>query len=128
MQRLIRSRLHRTLFTSLLLVALVSRALIPAGFMPSGTGPFSMMICHGGMALHSHSTHGGPTHPGDPARSDHCPFGTAPAVGPVSDLAIVRAPPPRAGQAEFAFDSLRSILQRQRAHPPRGPPPTPTFV
>lgn len=117
MRRLTRSRLHRTLFIGLLLMALASRALIPTGFMPSAGGPFSIIICHGGIALHDH-----PTHPGDPVRSDHCPFGAAPAVGPLSDIAIVRAPPPIVAQAEPAFDPRRPALLRGRAHPPRGPP------
>ena len=128
MRRLIRSRLHRTLFISLLLVALAGRALIPAGFMPSASGPFTVIICHGGIALHEYPTHGSPIHPGDPARSDHCPFGAAPAVGPLSDIAIVRAPPPDTAQTEHAFDSLRPTLQRDRAHPPRGPPSGHSYV
>lgn len=117
MRRLTRSRLHRTLFTSLLLLALASRAMIPTGFMPSASGPFSITICHGGTALHDHSRH-----PGDPGRSDHCQFGAAPAVGPISEIAIVRAPPPMGAQSENSFESRHPILLRGRAHPPRGPP------
>jgi hypothetical protein len=122
MRRLIRSRLNRTLFISLLLMALASRALIPTGFMPSASGPFSIIICHGGIALHDAALHDKPLHPGDPGRFDHCQFGAAPAVGPISDLAIVRAPPPVVAQATQAFDSRHPILLRGRAHPPRGPP------
>ena len=117
MRRLLRSGLHRTLFISLLLMALGSRVLIPPGFMPSTSGPFSVIICHGGIGPHDHGTH-----PGDPRQSDHCQFGAAPAAGPVSEVAIVRAPPPLVARTEPAFDSFHSDLLRGRAHPPRGPP------
>lgn len=126
MRYLFKRRLPRELITGLLLVALAFRALIPVGFMPSGDHGFSLQICRAGFLAPMHSL----DHPlldqqGNPERPshfEHCPFGTAPATGPISsDLAVALAAP-----AAFAPPAVFTTLQRasrpDRSHPPRAPP------
>jgi hypothetical protein len=123
MRRLIARRHQRSLLSGLLLLALITRALIPAGFMPSSSGPFTMMICHGGMLAQSHSNQ-----PNDPSHFDHCPYGAAPAVGPLSDVATLAPSPPAVARIESAFQSGPAAPRRDRAHPPRAPPQNPQPV
>jgi len=111
MRRLTHNRRLRGLLTGLLLVALAFRALTPAGFMPSGHGPFALMICHAAVIPHDH-------HPG----TDHCPFGAAPAAGPIPELAALTSTPSDSARIDAAFNAQRPCVRRPRAHPPRGPP------
>jgi hypothetical protein len=120
MRRVIARRHQRSLLSGLLLLALITRALIPAGFMPSSTGPFTMMICHGGALTQHH-----PNQPDDPSHFDHCPFGAAPAVGLLSHVATLESSPPIAARIESAFQSEPIARRRDRAHPPRAPPQIP---
>jgi hypothetical protein len=111
---------QRALPTSLLLVTLAFRALIPAGFMPSGHGPLSMTICHAGMP----TPMGTSTHPDRSSHFDHCPFGTAPAAGPLSSIAAIQPAVVSAACIACDFVSLRAVYRLDPAHAPRAPPTT----
>jgi len=108
------------LFTSLLLVVLLFRAYVPVGFMPASGAPFLLEMCpatyHAEMPAH-HGHHSG-TH----AHFENCPFGSAPAAGPISHLVGLAPPAPVVSQPIVAFESLRLGVQLPRAHQPRGPP------
>ena len=125
MRRLITGRLQRELLTSLLLVAIAFRALIPVGFMPSAERPFSLEICHAGAlalpaATSARSDHSVP--PGHSSHFEHCPFGSAPGTGPLSNLPQVErtglTPPPSIS----LFATLRLGVRLDRAHGARAPP------
>lgn len=104
----------------LLLALLLFRAYVPAGFMPANGAPFLLELCPGVAAgvpaqhLHHHS--------GTHADFESCPFGSAPASGPIShhlDFALA-VPAPCGPMA--AFDSARIAVRAQYVHQPRGPP------
>jgi hypothetical protein len=114
---------RRLWITSLLLVSLVFRALIPVGFMPSSDKPFSLEICRGGfLAQVDPRDLDQNQHPGTSSHFEYCPFGSAPATGPISQVAIVL--PFQLTVTEFvaAAKSPRLIARRERAHEARGPP------
>jgi hypothetical protein len=88
---LYRRRSRLTFVASIMLVAFASRALIPPGFMPASSRPFPIEICWedfpAGMLGHGESMGGAHHHhPGSPAHSDHCVFGTACSAGPIPHL------------------------------------------
>jgi hypothetical protein len=103
-----------------LLAALLFRAYIPVGFMPALGSPFQLQFCpaaYGATSEH-HAHHHSPVH----ADFQNCPFGTAPAAGPVSHF-IVFAPPGRIDSFErFSAEPARLRSPLPRAHRPRGPP------
>jgi hypothetical protein len=70
---------------ALIVAAFGVHALIPAGFMPGGT-LLSIRICPDGFPgqLLTHGAHH--THGGSPAHTDHCAFGSAGTVGPLTSL------------------------------------------
>src|SRR5580704_11487160 len=72
---------RRDLLTSLLLAMLLFRAYVPVGFMPAGGTPFLLELCPAAssMPMPAHHHHA-QTH----THFDHCPFGSAPAAGPIS--------------------------------------------
>jgi hypothetical protein len=117
MRRLIHSRLQRELLTSLLLVAMVFRALIPAGFMPSAERPFSLEICHAGTLGSGHSVP-----PNHSPHFEHCPFGSAPATGPLPSLPRVARTGISPAPAISHFATLRLGVRLDRAHAARAPP------
>jgi len=100
----------------LLLALLLFRAYIPVGFMPTSGMPFALELCPAGMpAAHLHH------HAGSHADFETCPFGSAPAAGPISHLAFeFAASAPCA--AIVAFEAPRFSLRPQLTHLPRGPP------
>jgi hypothetical protein len=110
-----------------LLALLLFRAYVPAGFMPASGIPFALELCPVGMAAPHH-------HPGSPEHTgshDHggshadfeaCPFGSAPAAGPISHHIAFQAPAPALSRPVVAFQSPCLTLRPQRSHLPRGPP------
>src|SRR5271166_6808458 len=76
--------------TSLMLAMLLFRAYIPAGFMPAGGTPFLLELCPAAasMPMPAHHHHDTQSH----THFDNCPFGSAPAAGPISDLVAVELP------------------------------------
>lgn len=116
------NRNRRELITSILLVALAFRALIPVGFMPATEKPFSLEICHAGFLAHL-GPHGLGQHPDSQSNFDHCPFGSAPATGPISQTTALLLPSWLIASASAVdFEPLRLGVRHDRAHPPRGPP------
>src|ERR1700734_2716344 len=112
---------RRNSFTSLLLVALLFRAYVPVGFMTAAGAPFRLELCPAfGMSVPAHHLHHHDSrHPADP---QDCPFGSAPAQGPVSDLPVLDPP----GQIPFLqaipAGPERLVTRPLRSHQPRGPP------
>ena len=103
------------------LAALLFRAYIPVGFMPASIAPFRLELCPAfGMSVPAHHLH----HHDSRHHADlqDCPFGSAPAQGPVSDLLVFDPP----GQIPFleAFPAgpKRLVTRSLRSHQPRGPP------
>jgi len=131
-----------------MLAAFALRAALPVGFMPAGNGSFTLVPCPGTVvtlqpSVHEHAHHGDLAHhaplssgaeeggsegtPGE-APSDthhqafeHCPFGSAPALGPaaltVTTFTIDAAERVRLPDLQRARDT-----QPLRAHQARGPP------
>jgi hypothetical protein len=103
-----------------LLAALVFRAYIPVGFMPASGTPFLLELCpaYTGYAHGQHEHHHSQGH----ADFQNCPFGSAPAPAPLSEL--IAFEPPR--QVSFSVDdpaeTVRLDTKRLRSHQPRGPP------
>jgi hypothetical protein len=112
---------RRDLFTSLLLVALLFRAYVPVGFMPASGAPFLLELCPaaspmGMMPAHHHHQSG--TH----TNFENCPFGSAPAAGPISHFIAFEPAGQIVSHVVVAFESFRFIARLQRAHQTRGPP------
>jgi hypothetical protein len=121
-----------------LLALLLFRAYIPAGFMPASGVPFALELCPVGLAgmpaahfLHHAGTHdhtgshdhiGSHDHTGAHADFATCPFGSAPAAGPISHHVDFEAPEPALSDPTLAFQSLFFSFRPQRSHLPRGPP------
>ena len=103
------------------LAALLFRAYVPVGFMPASGAPFQLELCpaYGIPAPAHHQHHHDSQHHAD---LQDCPFGSAPAQGPVSDLLLFDSP----GQIPFLEASLaepkRLVTRPLRSHQPRGPP------
>ncbi len=112
---------RRDLFTGLLLVVLLFRAYVPVGFMPASGTPFLLEPCpavyQAPMPAH-HGHHHSDTH----AHFENCPFGSAPAAGPIAHIVAFAPPAPVVSQPILAFESLRLSVLLPRAHQPRGPP------
>jgi hypothetical protein len=110
---------RRNVLTGVLLAMLLFRAYVPVGFMPASGTPFLLELCpavsSGQMPAHHHhsTTHG---------HFENCPFGSAPAAGPVSQaIAFDAGAPAISYDATFA-DSRPLGADVRRAHRPRGPP------
>jgi hypothetical protein len=103
-----------------LLALLLFRAYIPAGFMPAGGVPFALELCPTGMvrvpAAHFHH------HAGTHTAFETCPFGSAPAAGPISHHVDFESAGPAPVQPIAAFEAPRLSLRPQRSHQPRAPP------
>ena len=120
------NRRRRTIAACFLLGMLLLRAYVPVGFMPAAGSPFLLELCpsvgavpmdmsmdpHMDMSVHGHQ-HG---------HFDQCPFGSAPAAGPLSQFVAFDAAGPRPSFLTVAFQSAIPSQRLQRAHPPRGPP------
>jgi hypothetical protein len=115
---------RRDLLTGLLLVALLFRAYIPVGFMPASGAPFQVELCPAyaipipAHHLHHHDSR----HHADP---QDCPFGGAPAQGPVSELVVFDPPGQMPFPEAFLAESQRLVARPSRSHQPRGPPSLP---
>src|SRR3984957_18265640 len=108
---------RRDLLTSFLLVMLLFRAYIPVGFMPASGTPFLLELCPAAtpmpasmsmpMPAHHHQ------HSDSHSQSQVCPFGSAPAPGPVSHLAFFAPPAAIASRAIAPFKSIRLEVHRE---------------
>jgi len=109
------------LAAGIMLALFVFRAYIPAGFMPATGIPFLLEICPAGLqaqmpARHAHH------HMGAHSDFEDCPFGCAPAAGPISHLI---APQPAAqvvSEPILAFELVPQGVRVARANRARGPP------
>jgi hypothetical protein len=110
-----------------LLALLLFRAYVPAGFMPADGIPFALELCPVGLAGHHHHA-GSPEHAGSHdhggshADFEACPFGSAPAAGPISHYIAFEPASPALSRPVVAFQSPCLTLRPQRSHLPRGPP------
>jgi hypothetical protein len=106
-------------FALLLLAALVARALVPVGFMPSAERSGALKFCHAGMMV---PDEGSPGEGHSSGHVDHCPFGSAPATGPLSAGSVPAIRPVLADIVDAA--PLFDLPGRRpaRAHRSRGPP------
>jgi hypothetical protein len=111
---------RRDPLTSILLAMLLFRAYVPVGFMPASGTPFLLELCPAASSVpmpeHHHHHSESQTH------FDHCPFGSAPAAGPIAHLVAFESAGQIASQIPVAFESLRLGVHLPRAHQPRGPP------
>jgi hypothetical protein len=108
--------------TGSLLAVLLLRAYIPIGFMPAAGLPFQLELCPAAspaMPMPAHHDHG---HGDSHSHFDHCPFGSAGAAAPVSDLLVFASQGPIAAEAAIAPDSRPAGQRLRRAHQSRGPP------
>src|ERR1700733_12821003 len=105
-----------------LLAALVFRAYIPVGFMPASGTPFLVELCpaSAGGAAPSHHTHH--HHSQGQADFQDCPFGSAPASGPVSQLIAFEPPGRITSFIETPVGPGCLATRLLRTHQPRGPP------
>jgi hypothetical protein len=109
------------LITSLLLVALLFRAYVPIGFMPASGSPFLLELCPAAspmLMMPGHHHH----HSGPHANFENCPFGSAPAAGPISHFIVFEPAGEIVSRTVVAYESFRFIARLQRAHQTRGPP------
>jgi hypothetical protein len=128
----IEDRQRRSRASLLLLALLLFRAYIPAGFMPASGVPFALELCPVGLAgmPAAHLLHhaGIPDHPGTHDHSGShadfaaCPFGSAPAAGPISHHVDFESPVPALSHPTVAFQSPFFSFRPQRSQLPRGPP------
>src|SRR5258708_9199142 len=108
----------------LLLALLLFRAYVPAGFMPASGVPFALELCPAataGMPAHLHH-HAGSHATGSHADFESCPFGSAPAAGPISQHIDFQTVRPATSQRILAFEAPRLTHRAHRTHQPRGPP------
>jgi hypothetical protein len=131
---------------------LLLRAYVPVGFMPASGAPFLLQLCPAAGALPMGMVMDAPmamsmdppmdmsmpmdmpmpkgmhvsagTHPGHQhSHFDQCPFGSAPAAGPLSQFLVFEPAGLAPSFVPVDFQSARPGQRLQRAHPPRGPPP-----
>jgi hypothetical protein len=112
---------QRTLVTRLLLVILLFRAYVPVGFMPASGAPFLLEICPAALTaqMPAHYAH---HHPGTHVEFANCPFGSAPAAGPLSHVIAFAPPALIVSPPVVSFELLLPGVRLPRAHQPRGPP------
>ena len=105
-----------------LLAALLFRAYVPVGFMPASGTPFLLEVCPAAYPTSAPAQHSHHNHSQGHGDFQNCPFGSAPAAGPVSHL-IAFEPPGRIASFVGIPTSPRLMsTQPLRAHQPRGPP------
>jgi hypothetical protein len=103
-----------------LLGLLLLRAYIPVGFMPAAGAPFQLELCPGvGFAMPAQHLH---HHAGTHSDFANCPFGSAPASGPLSHHLDPSPVVPEHSGPILSYDSVRIVLREQHVHQPRGPP------
>jgi hypothetical protein len=121
MRESLKSRIGRSRAGILLLALLLFRAYVPAGFMPASGAPFALELCPAAMAdmpAHAHHHHGGSTH----AAFESCPFGSAPAAGPLSHLGVFASAGPVPVSRMAELETFPLAHRPQHSHQPRGPP------
>ena len=104
-----------------LLAALLFRAYIPLGFMPASGSPFLVELCPvyaGGVPVHPGHHH----HSQGQADFQDCPFGSAPALGPVSHLVAFEPAVQTDAFVSIHTESGHPVTRLLHAHQPRGPP------
>jgi hypothetical protein len=105
----------------ILLAALVFRAYIPIGFMPASGTAFLVQLCpayEGAISaqhVHNHHSQGH-------ADFQNCPFGSAPAQGPISHLPVFEAPGKISFSLSIPAELQRGSTQLLRIQQPRAPP------
>jgi hypothetical protein len=105
----------------IVLAALLLRAYIPVGFMPANGAPFQLELCPAfGMSTPAHHVH----HHDSQHHADiqDCPFGSAPASGPISDFLVFNPPGQIAFSEAISGEPNRLVARQFRSHQPRGPP------
>jgi len=126
MKPTVTNRRRHDILTGLLLAMLLIRAYVPVGFMPASGSPFLLELCPAASpmpASPSMPNHHGHQHHAE--THDHfanCPFGSAPAAGPISHVVAFQPPGQPALLTSVEFESLRLGTRLPRAHQPRGPP------
>jgi len=113
-----RANRRRDSLTSILLALLLFRAYIPVGFMPASGTPFLLELCPAASSVPMPAHHHTESH----THFEHCPFGSAPAAGPISHFVAFESAGQIASQIAVRFESVRLGVALPRAHPPRGPP------
>jgi hypothetical protein len=109
-----------SLLTGFLLAMLLFRAYVPIGFMPASGTPFELQICPVGLPVQmAHHLH---HHSGLHDHFEHCPFGSAPATGPISHLIGYEPAGEIVSQSVVGFEPLRLGVRLRRTHQSRGPP------
>jgi hypothetical protein len=105
-----------------LLAALVFRAYVPVGFMPASGAPFLVELCpaYAGSVLPAHQGHH--HHSQSQADFQDCPFGSTPALGPVSHLVAFEPAGQTNSFVAIPAEPGRLSTRLLRAHQPRGPP------
>jgi hypothetical protein len=118
--RKLRFNCRRDLLSSTLLALLLFRAYVPVGFMPASGTPFLLELCPAASSIQvpAHHHHHTESH----THFEHCPFGSAPAAGPISQLSGLASTGQVASQIPVTFESVRLGVQLPRAHQARGPP------
>lgn len=120
------NRRRRTIAACFLLGMLLLRAYVPVGFMPASGSPFLLELCPSAgampmdMGVDGHMDMSMPGH--QHGHFDHCPFGSAPVAGPLSQFVAFHAAGPIPSFVSVDFQSVILSQRLQRAHPPRGPP------
>jgi hypothetical protein len=114
------------ILTGILLAMLMLRAYVPVGFMPASGTPFLLELCPSAapmpsppaMAAHHGHHHHAETH----KHFENCPFGSAPAAGPASQLVVFQPSGQVTSLEGVQFESFHIGARLARAHQPRGPP------
>jgi hypothetical protein len=121
MQTRLRQARRRDVWACVLLAALLFRAYIPVGFMPASGSPFLVELCPAYGSAPAHHAH---HHHSSQGRADFqdCPFGSAPAPGPVSDLIGFEPPGLIASPANIPAEPARARTRPLHAYQSRGPP------
>jgi len=115
------NRRRQSMFPGFLLAMLLLRAYVPVGFMPGSGAPLVLDICPVGLPTQmlAHHLH---HHPGAHDHFENCPFGSAPAAGPISHLIDFEPAGQLLSQSVAAYEPLRLDARLRRAHQSRGPP------
>ena len=129
------NRRRRSIAACLLLGMLLLRAYVPVGFMPANGSPFLLELCPAAgampmeMAVDPHMDMSKPMDMPAGASTGHshghfdqCPFGSAPAAGPLSQFLVFEPAGLAPSFAPIEFQRAVRSQRQQRAHPPRGPP------
>jgi len=103
---------------------LILRAYVPVGFMPAGGHPFEIQICSAALSMDMPAMSGmvHHHHSGSHSNFEACPFGSAPAAGPISHIDFFAPTGPIKTDVFGRFTPRLPSARLERAHQPRGPP------